>query len=309
MRSEQAIFDDLASLCAMSGYIHAVAVIYFRDNAVSFDGQITAEDTSSMFSPSRLIRTELTTLIGLMMRAPIDFTLPQPKVISDYIEQTGRLLEELHLAIGSAIISSFRTAQPDPALLSSGRALRESIFYAAESAYPFQYRDLAPRKYRNDAAWLARNRGVDLMVGREVCSGIAELIDDQLSNTLRSLIDKPPEDWTVLPAFTFSCSALADRIQRPVESVRAVLEAFAMTRNERNDNFTSLHDFNEAYAYPLIRREPDEFMPPSPHFIVASSQRSSQRIASREYSALTVCFRTLRLGSPKARLWVRLMSS
>ena len=267
MRSEQAVFNDLASLCTSSGYIHALAAICFRDNAVSFDEEITAEDTSFMFSHSRLIRTEMTTLIGLMMRAPIDFALPQPQVVSEYIEQTESLLEELHTAIGSDIISSFRTGQPDPALFSSGKALREPIFYAAESAYPFQYRDLAPRRYRDDAAWLARNRGIDLMVGREVCSGISELIDDQLPETLQGLIDKSPADWTVLPAFTFSCNELADRIQRPVKSVRAVLEAFAMSRNERNDKFTSLHDFNEAYAYPLIHKESDEFIQLQPYGI------------------------------------------
>ena len=251
----------------MPGYIHAVAAICFRDNAVPFDEEITAEDTSFMFSHSRLIRTETTTLIGLMMRAPIDFTLPQPQVVSEYIEETEKLLEELHKVIGSPMISLLRSGQTDPTLFSSGKLLREPIFYGAESAYPFQYRDLAPRRYRDDAAWLARTRGVDLVVAREVYSGIAELIDDQLPITLHGFTKKPLADWTILPAFTFSCHELADRIQRPEESVRAILEAFAMPQNECNDRFTSLHDFNGAYAYPLIRKESDGFIQLQPYGI------------------------------------------
>ena len=208
MRSEQAVFDDLASLCASPGYIHALAYVCFRDNSIPFDGEITAEDTSSMFSPSRLIRTETTTLIGLMMRAPIDFRLPPPQIVAEYIEETESLLEELHAVIGAPIVASMLTEQPDPSLFSSGKTLREAIFYSAESAYAFQYRDLAPRRYRQDAAWLLRSRGIDLAVAQEMCSGIAELIDQQLAKTLHGLVEQPPADWTVLPAFRFRVTTL-----------------------------------------------------------------------------------------------------
>ncbi len=32
MRSEQTIFDDLAKLCSLPGYVHAIAYLCFRDN-------------------------------------------------------------------------------------------------------------------------------------------------------------------------------------------------------------------------------------------------------------------------------------
>lgn len=127
MRAEQTVFDELASLCASPGYIHALAYLCFRDNVIPFDDEITVEDTFFLFSHSRLIRTETTTLIGLMTRAPIDFMLPHPQVFSQYIKQTTKLLEELHRAIGNPIISLFRNGQPDLSLLSSGAILRESI--------------------------------------------------------------------------------------------------------------------------------------------------------------------------------------
>lgn len=263
MRPEQAIFDDLASLCASPGYIHAAAAICFRDNFVIFADDFKTEDLLPWFSQRCLIRTETTTLIGLMMRAPINFALPEPKVVSDYIEQSEALLEELRQAIITAAkeaILSKRATEPDVNPFTLGEVLREPIFYGPESAYLFQYRDLAPRKYHKDAAWLLDNKGIDLVVGREACVGIAELLNERILETLRSFKAKPMSDWTILPGFTFSCDELAARIGQSEKSVRSIVEAFAMPESESNSTFTSLHTFNAAYAYPFIRRGDDEFI-------------------------------------------------
>ena len=102
MRSEQAIFDDLATLCSSRGYIHAIAGICFSDNILkSSDDELRVEDMAQMFDKSRLIRTEITTLIGLMMRAPIDFTLPSLETFNSYVEQSKALLEELHQVLNN----------------------------------------------------------------------------------------------------------------------------------------------------------------------------------------------------------------
>ena len=92
MRSEQEIFDDLTTLCRSKGFIHAIAQIWFRDNFVQFRNELKAEDMAKLFSESRIIRTEVTTLIGLMMGTPIDFTLPAPKIVFSYIERSEALL-------------------------------------------------------------------------------------------------------------------------------------------------------------------------------------------------------------------------
>ena len=263
MRSEQEIFDELASLCTLPGYIHAIAAICFRDNIVLVTDELSSEDILNFFLESRLIRTETTTLIGLMMRAPIDFTLPKRKVISEYIEQTEALLKELHQAIQHAMIKpilSERITEPNFNPFTLGEVLREPIFYGPESAYIFQYRDLAPRKYHKNYAWLLHNKGIDLVIGREVCIGIAELLSERIIDTLPTLKSKPMSDWNILTGFTFSCDELAIRIGRPEKSVRAIVEAFTMPEGERNVTFTSLHDFNTAYVYPFIRRGPNEFI-------------------------------------------------
>jgi hypothetical protein len=48
------------------------------------------------YSSERLIRTELSTLFGLVMRREIDFSYPGAHVIQSYIDRSNALLLELH---------------------------------------------------------------------------------------------------------------------------------------------------------------------------------------------------------------------
>ena len=263
MRSEQEIFDDLTTHCRSKGFIHAIAQIWFRDNFVRFRDELREKDMAKLFSESRLIRTEVTTLIGLMMGAPIDFTLPAAKIVLSYIERSEALLTELHEVIREPVInliSSKYPASPNPNLFKSGEILREVIFYGGESAYPSQYRDLAFKKYSADSAWLLQKKDICLKVAHKVSRGICQLLDTRLVETARSLEDKPIDERTLLPGFTFSCNELAVYIRQPVESVRVVVEAFTAPNNECNSTFNSLHDFNAAYEFPFIRKGPDEFI-------------------------------------------------
>ena len=262
MRAEQAVFDELASLCVSRGFLHAVATICLRDTVVGFAGDLSSEDLASMRARSRLIRTEITTLIGLAMREPIDFSLPAPGVLSDYIQRAEALLEELHQTMlphppGLADTSS---APPDPDSFTFGSFLRESIFYGGESAYPFQYRDLAPLKYDADSAWLSKNKSIDLAIGRSVCKGIADILNQRIHDTLRALRGRPQTEWTLLPGFAFSCEELASHIRERVDEVKAFIDAFTLPDSERNTTFTSLSAFNSAYAYPFIRKGSDEII-------------------------------------------------
>src|SRR5258708_27472086 len=88
MRQEQEIFDDLATLCASPGYVHAIAGFSFRDNVVPYIGEMKPEDMQHLFSDTRLIRTELSTLIGLLIKHEIDYTLPSPAVVQEYSQKT-----------------------------------------------------------------------------------------------------------------------------------------------------------------------------------------------------------------------------
>ena len=140
MRPEQTIFDDLARLCISKGFIHALAFLSWRDNVLRFREETTAQNAAGMCSADRLIRTEFTTLVGLMMRAPIDCSLPTPEELSNYMQKSESLLQELHSSMLPADPKKFFAAATDEEAanpFASGENLREPIFYAAESAYSF----------------------------------------------------------------------------------------------------------------------------------------------------------------------------
>ena len=205
MRSEQTVFDDLASLCASPGYIHCAGLISaFAITSSLARTNLPLRTFLTIFQKSRLIRTETTTLIGLMMRTPIDLTLPEATIILDYVERTEALLEEMHQLIiipMSKVMSSGLGEKSAFNPFTRGTVLRETIFYGPDSAYPFQYRDLAPHKYSRDADWLLHNKGIDLGIAREICLGLGDLIEERLLELLRGFMDKPVADWTVLPGF------------------------------------------------------------------------------------------------------------
>jgi hypothetical protein len=81
MRDESLIFQDITTLCTSRGYVHALAYLCFRDSVIMYAGEIHAEDMRKLFSPDRLIRTETSTLIGLMVQHEIDWSLPDPQTV------------------------------------------------------------------------------------------------------------------------------------------------------------------------------------------------------------------------------------
>lgn len=262
MRSEQEIFDELAALCVSPGYIHAFAALCFRDTIIGFADELKPQDMAKMYSPSALIRTELTTLMGLMIRQPIDFTLPSQDSIGQYIERSDHLMFELHQAMmapGETVLLD-NIGNPDFNPFTVGDALREAIVYSGESAYTFQYRDLAPPKYAADRKWLEDNRGFDMQSARDVVKALTDILNDRLMTTLKALRGKPQEQWTMLPGFTFTGAELAAATKLPVQLVNKILGAFAGPTEGCNSGFTSLGAFNSAYEFPLVRKGPDEYV-------------------------------------------------
>lgn len=256
MRTEQTIFDELASLCASPSYVHAIAYFCFRDNMIQYTGEMKAEHMQHLFSKSRLIRTETSTLIGLLLKHDIDYSLPTPETLEKYVETTESLLEEIHHAMSTSFWQGI-----DPAKITgenfnpftSGAALREPIFYGGESAYSFQYRDFSPTKYGRDDEWLIANKSFSINDARNVVYAISRLQDEKAIATLRSMRETTPDAWSFLPGSTFSAQEVADQAHIEVATVERILAAFAVPPRARNEQFKALHDFNIANASPLIR--------------------------------------------------------
>lgn len=264
MRSEQEIFGDLSQLCVSPGYAHAIAYFCFRDNIIRYSGEMKAQDMQHLFSKNRLIRTETSTLIGLMLKNPIDYTLPQPSILEKYIQATEALLEEMHHAILDSCWQEVDTTKGAEAQLNPfarGAALREPIFYGGESAYSFQYRDFSIAKYANDDPWLIANKGFSIHEAHNVVVVVSRLKEEKAIANMQTMLGKRgQEQWTFLPGKAFSVQDVVDYGHLNPVIVDRVLSAFSVPPDATNEQFKALHDLNVANVSPLIRMPNGKFL-------------------------------------------------
>jgi hypothetical protein len=226
--------------------------------------RVTEADMRDRFDPSRLLRTEINTLLGLMLKAPIDWTLPDQDVLSEYISASDRLLQELHdamsgaFSLSEALVARERGEHLNP--FDSGDAMREPIFYAAESAYNFQYVDIASKRYAADAEWLYANVGFTIDQACAVADAVDRLLMDRFPAFMHSLHVLPPDQWTMLPAFSIAPADVAAYVGMESEVVERILLRFTVPDGDANPNFVLLQDFNQITATPLLRSPIGEFV-------------------------------------------------
>jgi hypothetical protein len=267
IRSEQEVFADLAALCRRPGYVHAVAHLCFRDNVILYAGDMKESDMRKMFSPSRLIRTEINTLLGLMIKVEIDWSLPAPKTVQEYVDATEKLLEELHHCLSGELWSGLTKEAVESGFnpFERGAALREPIFYSGEAAYNFQYLDLAVRKYSADAPWLEASRGFSISQASRVAKAVDEVQADHFHQISQRMRKQHPNEWTMLPLFIFTADEIAVKANLAADLVERVLAAFALPSVERNEGFNALHDYNGITATPLLRMPGGELLSLQPY--------------------------------------------
>jgi hypothetical protein len=80
-RKESEVFKELETLCHSPGYVHAIAYFCFRDNTIKYADEVKLEDVLQQFSTERLVRTEISTLIGMTCKKHIDQAIPPPETM------------------------------------------------------------------------------------------------------------------------------------------------------------------------------------------------------------------------------------
>ena len=205
-----------------------------------YEKEMRASDMKHLYSYSRLIRTETTTLMGLMIRAPIRMVRPPKNVISVYASRAKQLLEELHGTVAyPGIKEVIRHARAGGKIgdIKLGLLLREAIFYGGESAHSFQYRDLALERLREDAQWLLDKKGIDLQLAGKLCRCISELLNEKLAQVSEQIKSEQTNKYSLLRDFVISYVELASRANAPLEAVRAVIDEFTLPADESNTAF------------------------------------------------------------------------
>ena len=253
-RNELEIFKDLEELCTSPGYAHVIAYFCYRDNTIRYVGEISVEDRLQQFSGNRLIRSEISTLIGLMYKKEIILSIPEPDIFQKYIDQTESLLEEIHNAMRMTIVdmSVENNLSNDFNPLKDGSALREAIFYSDESAYDFQYLELSIRKYSKDNDWFIRNKGYSIEQAGNVISTISKLQNNKINDVFNELINKDIKEWSMLPAFIFNVDDILSVSDIDINIIESVIKSFIPPAGMKNKEFSAIDDFNLTNAYPIL---------------------------------------------------------
>ena len=255
-RPEAEVFSDLQALCTSPGYVYALAWIHLTNDSVLYSGKLTPADLLPNYSWSRLIRSELSTVFGLMIKMEVSFEFQGNEVTTQYVDQTFTLLEELHRAIDGPGKANFTEAlKPGgdlDAVMTHGGLLREAMFYGAESAFAFQYIDLAKEKYQADNAWLLENKRFTIDDAAAVILTLTSMQSDHIIEVIR--VQRRPLGYEFpLTSLALWPDDLAKKSGVTRERVDAVIEAFSLAPSERNQDYKTASDFNVVNAIPLLR--------------------------------------------------------
>lgn len=262
-REEKEIFDTLCTLCQTKGYIHVIAYFCFRDNTIQFEEDLKGEDLLHQFSPERLLRIEISTLIGLMVKGNINYSLPTPAETQNLIDRTESLLHELHLAIAKPFQDEFKKRietgnKENP--FKRGELLREPILYSGESAFSFQYRELALTKYKYDDNWFKESLGFSVREAHQIISAIFNIQNRKITEGLNQIRKDSPEFWTFLPIYTFTIEEVIQKTEFSAGLVKKVISFFTFSEDSVNKAFKSISDFNEINARPILKISESDFL-------------------------------------------------
>lgn len=252
-RSESEVFAELVALTAQPGYVYAIALICHRDNLVAYQGEYTADDLSDLYDPKRLIRTEINTLLGLMMRQPLDLSLPEPSQIQSYVARSDELMAELHDTMSGSIFESLignAADGVDHQEFWKGSMMREPIFYGPESAYSFQYRDFFVDKHSCDDDWLRQNKGFTSRQAQQVARAMCSSMDSRASKLYQAGKSAKPSADALLAHFEFTTAEVSQKTTLDIGIVQAVFDALTFTGD--NAEFQELGDYNSVTATPLL---------------------------------------------------------
>ncbi|WP_423732304.1 SEC-C metal-binding domain-containing protein [Hafnia paralvei] len=239
-KTEAEVFSELESLCTSHGFIHGLALLSCINNITIYEKELGSEDMQHLYEKERLIRTEISSVAGLLLKSEINTDYPGEDVISELCEDVNVSLVALHRAMYSAE----KGGDYDNAMI------RESIFYAAESAYDFQYLDMAEEKYYLDDSWFLENMGFTcgdmVSVGRCIESIMERKINDFLRHAQGVLNDQ------VLNAYELPVDQIATETGINDVKARTIVDLFS-SNELSNENFQGMSDFNVFNARPIIR--------------------------------------------------------
>jgi hypothetical protein len=256
-KNESEVFADLIRLCSSNGFIHILSYITVRDCLIFSQGELDTPDFGHWYSNNKLLRTEISTLQGLMLKTIIKCDAPEEVKFIDMINSVDLLMQDLHdsmlsydgLALKNDGIPDFNK------ILSAKNSIKESIFYGSESAYPHQFLDLGVKKYQYDSAWIEANKGFSICDAKKIIDSLQYIIINNF-NSIEELSNEGKLTTTsYLKPQSFTAEQVSLRSKVEVDNVIAFLNTFSFGINDTNNEFNETSDFNRANELPILKIE------------------------------------------------------
>ncbi|EKA6562717.1 SEC-C domain-containing protein, partial [Salmonella enterica] len=240
--SEAEVFSELEALCTSPGFIHVLAFLTCINNVTLYEEELGPNEIEHLYSKERLIRTEISTIAGLLLKSNIDITYPGEAELLHLAEKVNISLVTLH----NSMYGGEKSTGYDNVVI------KESVFYAAESAYDFQYLDMANEKYALDDSWFREVMGFScndlISIGKCVDSIISKQIVDYLNSGLGLYSDE------LLKAYHIPTDIIANETGLNELKVKSIINLFTSTENS-NERFREVSEFNVYNAKPIVCKD------------------------------------------------------
>ena len=209
------------------------------NNTTFYEEELSSTDMQHLYEKERLIRTEISTIAGLLLKSEVNMAYPGEAVLSQLTEDVNSSLAVLH----RAMYSGDRDGEYD------NKMIKESVFYSGESAYDFQYLDMAEEKYAQDNSWFLEYMGFSCSEMVSVGRCVESIIGRQVSDFLRRGLGMFNEG--LLKAYELSIDLIATETGLISSKVKAIVDLFS-SQKLSNENFCDMSSFNVYNARPII---------------------------------------------------------
>jgi len=253
-RAEKQIFSDLVDLCTQPGYSHVLAHLIFFNTLNGLKKIHIAKKIPKTRPLDTLIPNEISALFGCMIKSKICWTEPNLDQLNEMAAASKGLLSEYHNYVWQSTRhlpnEEVAAHEVSPGLM--GKRLRHEIFYSDDSAYTFQFRDMAVERYKKDVNWIKRHRQYDVSLTKTICDAIFESQNEILNPKFREIDRNSKIDISMLSLFRLNVKDIVSKSGVVTEKVEAFLNAFTLDDSLRNSNYNQIDDLNLAKISPVI---------------------------------------------------------
>ncbi len=312
IRNEDEIFKDLENICSRESYLYAIAYFCLRDNTIKYKNKFSKKEVLQQFNPNRLVRTEISTLIGLAFKKDITSSNPSNREVIELIKTTEELLSELHFSM-LAPDKKVNSSEFNISFPSIQNKIKESVFYSGEGSYIYQYKEFSKIKFENDSLHLTNEFGFNISQAHDVFEAIERIHEKKINNFQSK--KKESKILESLEFFKFTLEELIHNSKKDKELIKAIINKFTCNKEDLKSKFNSLISFNPYNAFPIFELEENTFLCfqiyslyealyESPVFLLNENKKySSTALKNRGYFTENFCFDKLKSIFGKNRVF------